>query len=165
MNTQSWTILWLSLLLPAATAAGTVYSWTDADGVTHFSESPPADATLDIRRFEVDTPPAVQPAVDDDHFSVINQAARMQESRLENERARTERLQAEAEARRARAEAQAARRSQDDGDDYDRRYYPLYHSPWLPGHRPGHRPGRPGHLPSDPARKPARPRVGIPARP
>ena len=112
MNTQSWTILWLSLLLPAAAAAGTVYSWTDADGVTHFSESPPSDTTQDIRRFEIDTPPAVQPAVADDHFSVINQAARMQESRLENERARTERLQVEAEARRAQAEAQATTRIQ-----------------------------------------------------
>jgi hypothetical protein len=160
MQTTIRAILCSLLLLPAVATAGTVYTWTDADGVTHFSETPPADASLDTRQIEIDTPPAVESPVDADHFSVINQAERMQQSRLENERARTERLQAEAEARKAAAEARAANRSYDD-DDYGNRYYaPL----WGPALWPGHRPGRPGHLPSRPGSSPSRPTVGVPGR-
>ena len=144
----------LLLPLPAVAAADTVYTWTDADGVAHFSETPPADAVLETRRIEIETPPGIQSAVDDEYFSVINQAERMQQSRLENERARTERLQAEAQIRKAAAEARAA----------NRYYAPLWGSALWPGHRPGHRPGRPGHLPSRPGNRPSRPTVGVPNR-
>ena len=164
MQATTRTILGILLLLPAVATAGAVYTWTDDDGVTHFSETPPEDVTIETRRIEIDTPPAVQSPVTDDHFSVINQAQRMQQSRRENERARTERLQAEAEARRAAAEARAADRSYDD-DDYSRRYYtPIWGSAFWPGHRPGHRPGHPGHLPERPGNRPSRPVVGIPSR-
>ncbi|MEN8107298.1 MAG: DUF4124 domain-containing protein [Pseudomonadota bacterium] len=150
------------LLLSSVSAAGTVYSWTDDEGVTHFSETPPDDAAIETRRIEVQTTPAIQSSVDNDYFSVINQARRMQQSRLESEQVRTGRLQAEAEVRKASAEATAANRSYDDDDYYrNRTYYPLYGYPYRPGHRPGHRPGRPGHIP---ARKPGRPTVGIPKR-
>ena len=154
----------LLLPLPAVAAADTVYTWTDADGVAHFSETPPADAVLETRRIEIETPPGIQSAVDDEYFSVINQAERMQQSRLENERARTERLQAEAQIRKAAAEARAANRSHDDADYSNRYYAPLWGSALWPGHRPGHRPGRPGHLPSRPGNRPSRPTVGVPNR-
>ena len=164
MNGLKTTLRTLSLtllLLPALAAAGTVFTWVDEDGVTHFSETPPADAAVETRSIEIDTAPS---PVADDRFSVINQAQRMQEMRLESERVRTERLQAEAEARRAAAEARAAERSYDD-DDYGNRYYsPVWGSGFWPGHRPGHRPGRPGHLPALPGNRPSRPTVGVPSR-
>jgi hypothetical protein len=161
LKTTLRTITTTLLLLPALAVAGTVFTWVDEDGTTHFSETPPADATVETRSIEIDTPPS---PVADDRFSVINQAQRMQEMRLENERARTERLQAEAEADRARAEAQATRQPRDDSGYRGSGYYPLYYYPQLPGHRPGYRPGRPGHLPSKPGQQPSRPTVGIPSR-
>jgi hypothetical protein len=87
--------------------AAPVYTWTDAEGVTHFSEVPPPgqDEALQL---ELEPYPA--PGMpEDDYFSVINQAARMESRRLERERLEAQRMQAEAEARRAHAEAMAAR--------------------------------------------------------
>ena len=151
-------------LLPVAAAAATVYTWTDNRGVTHFSETPPPDMTVETRRMEIDTPPAMRPPLDDDHFSVINQARRMQQSRLENERARTERLQAEVQARRAAAEARAANRGHDNYNYRQPYYTPLNSFPGYFWGRPGHGPGRPGHLPARPGHQPGRHTVGINTR-
>ena len=133
--------------------AAPVFTWVDPDGVTHFSESPPEDDSIESFRIELEQAPAAGPAPDDDYFSVVRQMERMEKSRLENEKVRTERLQAEAEARRAAAANQPRASNQEYDSD---RYYPTYpvygyrpgfHPGFKPGHRPGHRPGRPGQLP------------------
>jgi hypothetical protein len=87
-------------------AAGPVYQWIDAQGVTHFSEVLPATAGPEVSRIEF--APLPPPAAGDDYYSVINQAMRMEQRRLEAEAAKTQRLRAQAAADRARAEAAAA---------------------------------------------------------
>lgn len=132
----------LLLLTGSAAWAGNVYSWTDADGVTHFSETPPGQAGIESTVRELEAAPAVTLPSADDYYSVANQAARMEARRLEQARQRAEILRAEAEARRADAEAEAARREETATEpEAGTRYLPLY--PWNPyGHRdwPFHRP-------------------------
>jgi hypothetical protein len=123
------------LLLPGFPAwGGTVYSWTDAGGVTHFSESPPDDPRIESTVMDIEPAPAVESPGADDYYSVANQAARMEARRLEQERRRAEILTAEAEARRAEAEAEVARERDTATEEEATRYYPLYL--WYPyGHR------------------------------
>lgn len=149
----------LSLSFPLCAGEEVVFTWVDAEGVTHFSETPPQDTTLDSYEIRLETPPAAGPAAAADHYSVINQAQRMQQSRLEAEKVKTRRLQAEAEARRATADSQPTIVYEDD-DSPD--YYPVYpyygYRPgYRPGYKPGHRPGRPVPLP-EPGRRPVRSR-------
>jgi hypothetical protein len=137
--------------------AGSVYTWIDPHGVTHFSESPPPDPAIQPAMIDLQPLPPPPPSDYDDYYSVVRQAERMERRRLENEKLEAERLQAEAETRRARIEAEAAMRSPDTYADDDYRYLPVY--PYYPGHRPGYgdkpwrpgnRPGRPGHWPDQP---------------
>ena len=95
----------LIITLPVC-AGGAVYQWVDTQGVTHFSETPPAATGVEVTRIELDPAPAA--GFSDDYFSVVNQAMRMERRRLEAEAARTEHLQAQAAADRARAAAAAA---------------------------------------------------------
>lgn len=159
--------LYTLISLPvAASSAEQVYTWVDENGTTHFSETAPAKPATGAQRIEV--PPASGPAPgnveDEGYYSVINQAARMQTRRLENEKLVAQKKQAEAEASKARAEAQAA--LQNTYSD-PVTYYPVY--PYYPRyrhHRPrrgngpghGHRPGhgdRPGYS------RPGRPRTSL----
>lgn len=52
------------LLLPAVAAAQDIYQWKDANGVTHFSERPPASGTYSQRRITQHSvsPPTAAPA-------------------------------------------------------------------------------------------------------
>jgi len=150
---------WISCLLPLvallsalqARAAGTVYQWVDRAGVTHFSEVPPAQAETDVAQFEIEPPPP--PSADDDYYSVINQAARMEQRRLQ-----IEALRARADADRARAAAahaataQAARNASGSPPSESVylpafRYYAYPYRPWQPRHRAEHHagPGRPAY--------------------
>ena len=138
------TVIYLSLLLtlPAALAsAAQVYTWLDEAGVTHFSETPPPDPATDIQLVDILPPPASADTPIGDFYSVINQADRMESSRLANEKLAAEKKQADAEASRARAEAAALQQGAYNNSDDDTRYYPVY--PYYP--RYGHRPGRPGY--------------------
>jgi len=91
-----------------AIADGVVYTWVDEQGVTHFSDAPPAWAKgNDSDTTEVDTiampqgfPAAVDP--EEDYFSITNQWKRMQEELLERERLALQREQLEIERNRAR---------------------------------------------------------------
>jgi len=159
--------------------AGTVYTWVDAQGVTHFSETPPLDPS--VRPAMIDLRPPPPPTNHDDYYSVIRQAERMERRRLENEKLEAERLQAEAESMRARREAEAAMQSPPDTyADTDSVYLPAY--PYYPGYGPGHgyknwhpgwhdqpgySPGQPGHPQPGPGFRPPSRRVisAIPARP
>lgn len=175
--------LYSLVALPLSTAdAAQVYTWTDSEGVTHYSQRPPRDAAVEPSAMEMPTAPAGRAVQDDDYFSVIRQAERMETRRLENERLRAERLKAEAEAKKARAEAWAARQPYVPSDSYDsNRYVPAYSSygfqpGW--GHRPcrrknrdcDYRPGsgfRPGHgnLPTRPVNRPGTGSIPLPISP
>ncbi len=114
--TKYTTLLAASLLLvvPLMPAfAGAVFTWVDKDGVTHFSESPPENGSVKARQIEVEPVPVVGDTGGDDYYSVVQQLERMQKRRLENERARLERLQAETAARQAKA-AEAKAQAQED---------------------------------------------------
>jgi hypothetical protein len=53
----AWPVLWC--ILPVPGMAGTVYQWTDAAGVTHFSDTAPLDPPADSRELETVPAPAV----------------------------------------------------------------------------------------------------------
>ena len=97
--------LGIAVATPAATADDlTVYKWTDADGVTHYGEAPPADHAaqqIDLERI----PAPVQAA---DYYSILKQAQRMEQQRLERERQRAAQQAARLEAERAAAQQAAA---------------------------------------------------------
>jgi len=99
----SGSLLLATLLTPAY--AGSVFTWVDADGVTHFSESPPESGSIKARQIEVEPVPVVGNTGGDDYYSVVQQLERMQKRRLENERGIAERLQAETAARQAETAA------------------------------------------------------------
>ena len=140
----------LSLFVTFA-GATQVYTWVDDSGVTHFSETPPADREAETQRIEITPSTAPASVTDDDFFSVVNQADRMEARRLENEKLAAEKRQADAEARKARAEAAAIQQGAYPDSAYNNtRYYPAYpyyprygHRPWRPGH--GHKPVHPVH--------------------
>ena len=157
MNIRSVSPLIIFLLLPIAqSSAGQVYTWTDGNGTTHFSEAPPNDEAISAEQINLQPAPSAGNIIDDDFYSVANQADRMERTRLENEKLTAERLQAEAEANRARAEARATQQIQYQGNSQDdARYYPAYPYYRGYGYRPGYgnkphpgKPGRPGHLPA-----------------
>jgi hypothetical protein len=165
----------LAGLLQPWAHAGAVYTWVDPQGVTHFSEAPPPDPTIQPAMIDLRPLPPPPPSDYDDYYSVIRQAERMERRRLENEKLEAERLQAEAEARRARIEAEAVMQAPDTYTDDDSVYLPAY--PYYPGYgpgygdkpwRPGNRPGRPGHWPDQPGYwpgQPGRPQPGPGFRP
>lgn len=137
------------LLLLAALStgsAGPVYTWVDAVGVTFFSDTPPPDESISVRLIEDLPPPAAGRPVNEDFYSVVNQARRMESRRLLSEKLMAERLQAEADASRARAEALAAQQPvivyENEPGGYLYPYYPRYRHHRPSGKHPGH-PGRP----------------------
>jgi len=54
----------VSLALPAGAAAETLYKWTDAEGITHYSDAPPPEGSdVEARQIKVDpAPPPVAAA-------------------------------------------------------------------------------------------------------
>ena len=51
---------------PAASAADQVYKWTDADGVTHYGDAPPAEGEYERQRIQAPPPATDNAAVDTD---------------------------------------------------------------------------------------------------
>jgi hypothetical protein len=149
---------WLMLHSPGIAQADTVYTWVDSRGVTHFSETPPPDPDIQAAMIELTPLPPAPPSAQDDYYSVIRQAERMERRRLENEKLEAERLQAEAEALRARMEAEAAMAQTDGYADEDTRYNYVPAYPYYPYHRPGYgnKPWHPGHWPAQPKHRPPR---------
>jgi hypothetical protein len=135
------------LTVLSSSSAGPVYTWMDDSGITWFSDTPPTDESINAGLIEGLPPPAAGMPVDEDFFSVVNQAKRMETRRLLSEKLTAERLQAEAEASRARAEALAAQQPtivyENEAAGYIYPYYPRYHHRRPGKHRPGdHKPGR-----------------------
>jgi len=169
MKRCTHTCLAMLLTMPVTFSSATqVYRWVDDSGVTHFSETPPAENAADIQVIDIAPTPAPASgnasAEDDDFYSVVNQAKRMEARRLENERLAAEKEQARAEASRARAEAAAIQQGPStDSADNSVRYYPVYpyyprygHHPWKPGHRP-----KPGHPVRPVEPQPRNPRTSL----
>ncbi len=133
-----------ALLLAAGLAhGGEIYHWVDEDGVAHYSQTPPADATaaVETREVSASTPDDYDP--DDYEYSVMNQAARIHAEWAALAQERAQERQARREARRAEQERRAyqslASESYERGYGwrYGREiYYPVAHR------RPPYRPGR-----------------------
>ena len=83
-------------LSPLGIDAAELFKWKDADGVTHYSDEPPAPPVSEFKSLEFrDSSVSGSGVTSDasaaaDYFSVINQAKRMEASRLERERLRLE---------------------------------------------------------------------------
>ena len=108
MSMRAVYFLSILLVLPfAQSSAEQAYTWTDQNGTRHFSEDPPHDGSITAAQIELlPAPSAGNIGGDNDFYSVINQADRMEKKRLANEKLIAARLQAEAEARKAAAAAQ-----------------------------------------------------------
>ena len=137
--------IYLPIFLALSTAvacAVEIYTWVDDSGVTHFSETPPAADASDTQIIDIAPTATPEGVMDDEFYSVVNQAERMEARRLQNEKLAADKKQAAAAADKARAEAAAIQQGQDNESvDNDSYYYPAY--PYYP--RYGHHPGRPGH--------------------
>lgn len=142
--------------LPVALAAAPIYKWAGPDGVTHYSETPPAAPTgVNYEVLELSpSQSSTQRRDTADYRSVLEVADSLQAARLERERLRLERQRALAEVREARQETQQQR------DE------PRYLAPWFfQPHRLRPHPGRDRHArpypdqprvhrPTDPAPEP-----------
>jgi hypothetical protein len=134
-----WLII-LLILWSGFPAAAAVYHWTDADGVRHYSNTPPpkeAEAIVSQEEIPYDPESDEKRRVQEDAMLQARESAET-EQRIED---------AEREAEEARREAEAAKRKADqlekdlEEQDDDRSYGVYY-----PGHRPpGYRP--PGQRP------------------
>ena len=104
------TVFFLPIMLMlsfASSAAERAYTWTDENGTRHFSEDPPYDGSITADQIELlPAPSAGNIGGENDFYSVINQANRMEKKRLASEKLIAERLQAEVEARSANPAAQ-----------------------------------------------------------
>ena len=94
------TLLAAALLLVFGAAQATeVYRWTDADGVVHFSQTPPPQGA-DASRLTLRDPEPPAPGAETDIYDVAGQQERMQALRDERERKRQERLERQRQAER-----------------------------------------------------------------
>lgn len=73
----------------SAVPAATVYTWVDAQGVRHFSQTPPADTDQAAETLKLDTPPA-QPAATDRLQSIRDVARELEQSRQQREQQRAQ---------------------------------------------------------------------------
>jgi hypothetical protein len=135
-----WLLLLLgSISLPAAATA--VHSWVDADGVTHFSDAPPAGGAVEVTTVELaeDFGPATDPAAD--YYSIANQWKRMRDEREAKTKLSLEKARVRASESTAPAYIESAPEyATYPGYPVYTRAYPLY-SPRY-GYRHGY--GRPG---------------------
>ena len=131
----------LLIAVPVSAAHPAIYRWVDGNGVTQFSETRPEPAPPGLEELaQPDEPPP--PAHEDDYYSVLNQARRMEEQRrvLEKEKAVRE-------AQRIARQNAALQNQEPDYPPPDRGYY--YGTPYYYPNRPGH--------PSHPIAPPVRP--------
>ena len=101
-------------------AGKTIHQWVDADGVTHFSDSPPSTAVDDVKTLELadNLSSADNPAAD--YYSITNQWQRLRDERDRNAELRLERQRLRAEERAAAVEPQPYSQPQ---------YLPVYGGP------------------------------------
>jgi hypothetical protein len=156
--------LLISLLATASCpdALAQVYQWKDAEGVVHFSDTPPANPASPIEVHPLPEIPPM-PAGDDDYYSVVNQAQRLDEQRRQREEARRQAEQQRLQEERRALELEEARaRLRQLEEPQEPEGYPVYTVPpwpiWRPGYRrpdwpaypPDHYPHRPDNRPRPP---------------
>ncbi len=145
-------ILILATVVPAT--AATVYQWTDAEGVVHFSDVPPADQTITEAQ-ELEYPVYAETIANPEDYSIINQLETMTEWRRQITEERLAQRELELEAKRIANEKHANRYNVIEQGLYYRPqqvYYPSYpvyypyphHGGY--GHHGGPRP-HPGNTP------------------
>jgi len=152
MRTTAYKTGWLVFLLllwGGYPAVAQLYQWTNADGVRHFSNTPPPDGvTATVVQDEIPYDPETdhQRRVQEDAMLQERESAALQK-RLENAERGADEARRQAEA----AERKAKQLEQDLEDQDEDRSYGVYYPKRRPGHRPpgyrppGHRP--PGHRP------------------
>lgn len=129
MHTRQPTITFILLLLATTTvSAEQAYTWTDSKGVTHFSESLPADAAEQVERVDLSPAPVTPTPPPNRYRSISNLATRMQADRLKREQQREKRRQIEADRQQERT--QSGYEEQDDSSSH----YFYYPNPY--GYRP-----------------------------
>ena len=144
----------LLLLATSPLAADQAYTWTDSDGVTHFSESVPSDSTHDTQPIELKSAPVIPGMAPERYRSINEQATRMESERLKREQARQKRRQIAAKQRQAFIDEYETERQA-----YPEQYYFFAYPYW---HHPHHRQYRyprhhhPRHMPPRDRYKPGK---------
>ena len=82
------------LLIAAPAAAPRTYKWVDDDGITHYSQTRPADR--DAEELSLRTQPRFEAAEGEDCSSLICRAARLESERANEERAEQQKRDAAA---------------------------------------------------------------------
>ena len=103
--------------------AATVHRWVDEDGVTHFSDAPPAVAVRDVKTLELSENFPAAPDTRADYYSIANQWERMREERDQKDQVALEKARIRADKAAAVAPSAPATAPE------DRRYYPAYFPP------------------------------------
>lgn len=93
--------------LAAPLQAEMIHKWVDADGVTHYSDAPPAGRETEATGIELPAAASRVAEPQNDYYSIDRQWQRMRQERLERDRIALEKARIEA-VRQARAAAPAA---------------------------------------------------------
>jgi hypothetical protein len=92
---------------------GVFYEWTDNEGRAHFSDQPPTEHVGTVERRALPTTKTPPPVLDDDYYSVENQARRLEAARRERAAARREAAALRQQQRLREAQLEAARAQRD----------------------------------------------------
>ncbi|GAB6904644.1 exported hypothetical protein [Desulfosarcina cetonica] len=95
----AWMALWCGAVM-----AGSVYTWTDADGVKRFSDSPPPEDAKDVQTIdEIPNNPQAEKQQRQDYNRMVDKASQAADRQLKEE-AEKKAMEAEKEADRRKAE-------------------------------------------------------------
>ncbi len=128
-NPLSWLLLLLCSISFCSSAA-TIHSWIDADGTTHFSDTPPAADVTDATIVELSDKYPPLPDTEADYYSIANQWNRMREERAAKNKLNLEKARIRAEESAALVYSEATSEQRNYGS-----YYPIY---GLPGRHLNH---------------------------
>jgi len=133
---KSIILLIVSAICAPPAAAVEIYKWVDDEGVIHFSDEQPVDATSNVSSFVIaaSNPADYDPAADE--YSIQNQASRINETYKKIEEKREARAEERAEA--AEKAAQYERQFVRYYDEPIRSYFPPVVRPWWPQRPPHH---------------------------
>ncbi|MCP3676442.1 MAG: DUF4124 domain-containing protein [Deltaproteobacteria bacterium] len=114
--------------------AGPAYKWVDREGVAHYSDTPPPEIVGEVETFQFAPLPSHGGDPVNDYYSIVNQAQRMQESRLALERERRARWEAEREQEQQRLRQEQERKAREESEPTKARGYPVpvYPLPYSP---------------------------------
>ena len=133
-----------------ATAAATVYKWTDADGIVHFSDVPPVNAPQESTEQIIfdDFEPV---NLEETGYSIIEQAQQISEMRRQETEARLVARQLQLEAQRLANEVEISRMQQEQAPTVVHQVSPLYSYsvPYLYQNRYGQPRGYRNHRPRE----------------